>query len=172
MARLPDLELIQVNLGEEFQPFLGMKKLIPGKTPDILGQSRIFDLEGIGRGTVKLENIFKFDSVIDINGNFLSIPENKPQLIPIRTYLKSRFSLITVDIYPLLSYLKTQPNIKCLARVGKIELAANNQNVEDSTEEAAIFYFFTQLGKSESRELLVPPKLSFLKNLIFRFEPK
>ena len=46
MARLPDLEPIQVSLEKEFQPFLGMKKLRPGETPDVIGRSRLFNLEG------------------------------------------------------------------------------------------------------------------------------
>lgn len=173
MARQVDLEPIQVSLGEEFQPFLGMKKLRRHGTPDIIGESRLFDLKEIGQGRVTLLDIFLSSGII-INGNILSSPENKPQLIPAKVYLRKNVSQVLVDIHPFLPHIKTQPNIKCSVRVGKIQLAADNIALEDNTsiKESAFFCSFIPSDKSEPEDLLVPPKLSFLKDLSFRFESK
>lgn len=170
MARQVDLEPIQVNFGEEFQPFLGMNKLRPGGSPDVIGYSRLFNLKEIGQGTIILGDILNLEH--DFKGNVLVMLENNPQLVKLKKYLRSCLSTITVDIYPFLSHIKTQPDIKCIVRAGVIEQIANNANFDDSVEESALFYSFALFGRSKAQDLLVPPKLSFLKDLYFRFEPK
>lgn len=170
MAKQIDSEPIQVNLGEEFNPFLGMKKLRTGETPDVIGRSRIFNLEGIGQGEIRLGN--SWYDIEDIKGNYLSIPKDRAKLMSAKKFLKSSVAYVLAEIYPFSPNLSSQPDIKCISRVGDIELYANNINIRESLEESAFFYSFVPQGRSKGQDLLVPPKLSFLKDLSFRFEPK
>ena len=87
-------------------------------------------------------------------------------------YLQNSIADVVADIHSFLSNLTVQPNIRCIVRAGKIELTADNANVNENLLEGALFYSFTPLGRSKARDLLVPPKLPFLKDLFFRFEPK
>lgn len=144
-------ETLYRRFGQEFNPFLGMKRLNPSKSDDAIGRSRTFILDEMVSGEVILENYISGGSLVGTD-YLVKISDGRTTIRPLSQALGG----VSIGLNRLVE--DSPAIITCTIRVRSIRMRAVDQwylNQTDDAKDAALFYNFFVPGKNDLHGELV-----------------